>query len=356
MYKRQEQQWLSEFATAPTRTRLLRGSVAATGLLRPSADGEAHVTVPIDGHLRPAPGGFPYTGMAVEQGQVIAYLVPQLGGEADLAGLELAVTRAESVTELARQERERLDALWEQRSVPYRQVMEARSAAQIADAELAAARRRLAQVQRTAEGDAAGFPIRAPIAGSVAQVYVAPGSFVEEGDRLFHLVDPERIWLEARVAEADIGRIRQPTGGWFRAQGFSSAYEVSIEQGARLVAFSAIVEPESRTVPVVFEFSNPDPRLRSGMFVTARVYTGEERQGLAVPAGALINDAGADVVFVQLSGEHFERRVVRTGLRDGAYVAIEDGLLPGERVVSRGAYLVHLAAGAPAHVGHGHAH
>jgi RND family efflux transporter MFP subunit len=351
-----EQQWRSDFAPSIARMRRLMGSVPATGVLRPSADGEAHVTIPIDGHLRSAPRGFPYTGMHLEQGEVIAYLVPQLGGEADLAGLELAVTRAESVTDLARQERERLDALWKQRSVPYRQVLEARSAVHIAEAELEAARKRLAQVQRTTEGEAAGFPIRAPITGSVAHVYVAPGSFVEEGDRLFHIVDPERMWLEAKIAEADIGQIRQPRGAWFKVQGLASTFDVSIEQGARLVAFSAMVEPDSRTVPVVFEFASPDPRLRAGMFVTARVYTGEERRVLCVPVGAVINDAGADVVYVQKSGEHFERRVVRTGLRDGDFVAIEGGLAQGERVVSRGAYLVHLAAGAPADIGHGHAH
>ena len=117
-----------------------------------------------------------------------------------------------------------------------------------------------------------------------------------------------------------------------------------------------MVNPVSRTVPVVFEFPSPDERLRVGLFVTARVYTGEEQEALAVPSGAVVNDAGTDVVYVQLSGERFERRVVRTGLRDGEHVAIVDGLAPGERVVSTGAYLVHLAAGAPADAGHGHAH
>jgi multidrug efflux pump subunit AcrA (membrane-fusion protein) len=124
----------------------------------------------------------------------------------------------------------------------------------------------------------------------------------------------------------------------------------------RLVAFGGMVDPVSRTVPVVFEFPNPDERLRVGMFVTARVYTGEVQEALVVPAGALVNDAGTDVAYVQLGGERFERRVVRTGLRDGDRVAIVAGLEPGERVVSRGAYLVHLAAGAPADAGHGHAH
>jgi membrane fusion protein, heavy metal efflux system len=351
-----EQQWRADFATGVAERRLLRGSVPATGLLRPSADGEAHVTTPIDAHLRSAPEGFPYTGMPVEAGQIIAYLVPKLGGEADVAGLELAVTRAASIRDLARQERERLDALWEQRSIPYREVLQARSAEEVAGAELAAASKRLAQVKRTPEGEGAGVPVRAPISGVVARVQVAPGGFVEEGARLFHLVDAERLWLEARVAEADIGQILEPRGAWFRAQGFDPVFEVSPQNGSRLVAFGSLVDPESRTVPVIFELRRPDPRLRVGQSVTARVFTGAEQDALVVPAGALVNDAGAEVVYVQTGGERFERRLVRTGLRDGEHVAIEDGLSPGERVVTRGAYLVHLAAGAPAKAGHGHAH
>ena len=351
-----EQQWRADFGTAVAARRLLRGSVPATGVLRPSADGEAHVTTPIDAHLRSAPEGFPYTGMPVTEGQIIAYLVPKLGGEADVAGLELGVPRAASARDLARQERERLDSLWQQRSVPYREVLEARSVEEVAKAELVAARKRLAQVRRTPEGEAAGVPIRSPIAGVVARVAVAPGGFVEEGDHLFHVVDAERLWLEARVAETDVGEIRRPAGAWFRVQGFDAVFEVTPRTGARLVAFGALVDPESRTVPVVFEFPRPDPRLRVGQAVSARVFTGEEQDALAVPAGALVNDAGTEVVYVQIGGERFERRLVRTGLRDGDFVAIEEGLLPGERVVSRGAYLVHLAAGAPAEAGHGHAH
>ncbi len=351
-----EQQWRSDFATAVVAPRLLRGSVPATGLLRPSADGDAQVTSPIDGHLRPAPEGFPYIGMPVEEGQILAYLVPQLGGDSDVAGLELGVTRATSVRNLARQERERLDALWEQRSVPNREVLQAHSAEEVAEAELEAASKRLAQVKRTPVGDMAGVPMRAPIRGLVAQVQVAPGSFVEEGAPLFHFVNLERLWLEARVAEADIGAIRQPQGAWFRVPGFDRIFEVSADQGGRLVALGTLVDPQSRTVPVIFEFPRPDPRLRVGQAVNARVFTGEEAEALAIPVGALVNDSGGEVVYVQTGGEHFERRLVRTGLREGDSVAILEGLTAGDRVVSRGAYRVHLAAGTPAVAGHGHAH
>jgi RND family efflux transporter MFP subunit len=247
-------------------------------------------------------------------------------------------------------------------------VLQARGDEEVAAAELVAARRRLAQIQRTEEGEAAGVPVRAPIAGVVARVDVAPGAFVEEGARLFHLVNPQRLWLDARVAEADLGRIRTPAGAWFsvrgpgntKGYGDGQVFTLTPQTGARLVAYGAMVDPESRTVPVIFELTPAaypsGERLRVGQSVSARVYTGEEADTLVVPAGALVNDAGADVVYVQVAGDRFERRLVHTGLRDGDQVGVHDGVREGERVVSRGAYLVHLAAGAEGDAGHHHGH
>ena len=62
------------------------------------------------------------------------------------------------------------------------------------------------------------------------------------------------------------------------------------------------------------------------------------------------------MVFVQMGGESFERRPVRLGSREGGYVHALEGVEPGERVVSRGAYLIRLAAMSTQIPAHGHAH
>ena len=112
----------------------------------------------------------------------------------------------------------------------------------------------------------------------------------------------------------------------------------------------------SRTVGVTVAYpAGLGPRL-IGQGMTAHVYTGEASERLAVPAGAVIDDGGRAVVYVQTGGETFARRPVRTGIRDGDRVEIRDGVSPGERVVSAGAYYVKLAAVGGEEVGHGHAH
>jgi multidrug efflux pump subunit AcrA (membrane-fusion protein) len=173
---------------------------------------------------------------------------------------------------------------------------------------------------------------------------------------MFHIVDPERLWLEANVAEVDLGRLDEVSGAWFQVDGFDRSFEVSPATGGKLVAQGSVVDPVSRTAPVVFEFPNEDRRLRVGMFAHAHIWTGHGVEAAAAPVSALIDEAGQDVIYVMTGGESFERRVVRLGIRDGDYVQVESGIEAGERIVTRGAYLVRLAAASPAEAGHGHAH
>ncbi len=86
-----------------------------------------------------------------------------------------------------------------------------------------------------------------------------------------------------------------------------------------------------------------------------RLLTGAREQTRAVPVSALVDDGGRQVVFVQASGESFERRPVTPGPRDAGFVAV-DGVSAGDRVVVRGAPLVRLASLSTQVPAHGHVH
>jgi membrane fusion protein, heavy metal efflux system len=342
-----EQQWKVDFATAPVERRALDASVRATGIIAARTDGEALVGAPAPGQVL-ATDAFPRIGSRVEAGQPLATILPKVAGDqVDVASLELAVARARSEHQFAERELERLKTLVTQRAASTRELNEAENAQRVAKAELDAASERLARYQSTLGTEDAAKPaairVRSPIAGTLAEIRVAAGSYVAEGAEMFHVVDTERLWLEASVAEADLGRLHEPQRAWFTLEGFPQVFAVDPQAGARLVAFGTLVDPVRRTVPLVFELPNPDGRLRVGMFADVRIATGERAQDLAVPVSAVIDEAGQDVVYVMLGGESFERRVVRLGIRDGGYVQVVEGLAPGERVVTRGAYLVRLA-------------
>jgi RND family efflux transporter MFP subunit len=274
--------------------------------------------------------------------------------------MELAVERARSEHQFAEREHARLTTLVTQRAASPRDLNEAENAERVAKAELVAATERLARYRRALGGEGTpediGLQVRAPIAGTLAEILVTAGSYVEEGDEMFHIVDTDRLWLEASVAEADVGRLQDPQRAWFSVEGFAQSFTADPASGGQLVAFGTLVDPVRRTVPVLFELPNPDGRLRVGMFADVRIATGESAEDTALPVSAIVEEAGQDVVYVMLGGESFERRVVRLGVRDGDYVQVIEGIEPGERVVTVSAYLVRLAGSSPAAAGHGHAH
>ncbi|MEW7988137.1 MAG: efflux RND transporter periplasmic adaptor subunit [Candidatus Thiodiazotropha sp.] len=354
-----EQQWKVDFATAEVGLRRIRASISATGTIKARSNGEAIVSAPTAGHLLPGKA-FPRIGMQVTQGDTLVTIVPRVAGDVDIASLELAVQRAQSSLQLAVRERRRLADLVAQQAAPRKRLNEAESEERVARAELDAANRRLKQYQRTLDagetGKATGVTVRAPISGTLAEIRVPAGSYVDEGQAMFHIVETDRLWLETRVAESDIGRLDEPSGAWFEVEGFDQVFEIDPDSSGKLVAFGNVVDPVSRTAPLVFEFDNSVHKLRVGMFTRVHIWSGERIEDVAIPVQALVEEAGQDVAYVMLGGESFERRVVKLGIREGGYVQVKSGLEPGERIVTRGAYLVRLAAASPAEAGHGHAH
>ncbi|MDP2109452.1 MAG: efflux RND transporter periplasmic adaptor subunit [Thiobacillus sp.] len=346
-----EQQWKVDFATAEVVARPIRTAVNATGILRARPDGEAQITAVAAGQVQPA-GAFPRLGQRVKKGELLAYLVPRMGGDTDLATLRAAASKARLEHELASQESARMESLYRDEAVPEKRVLATRAAAASARAELSAAQQRLGQYGG-AEG---GIPVRAPVAGTIADVRVSPGAFTQEGALLFHLADRSTLWLELRVAESDAARMASPTGAAFRVAGDERSIEIVPGRNGRLIAVGGVVDSVTRTVPVVFEFTAADRHLPIGMAVQAQVFAGGARDAVAIPASSVLDEGGMAVVFVQTGGESFERRQVRLGAREGDWVEVLDGLTPGQRVVSRGAYLVKLASTGTAQIGHGHAH
>jgi cobalt-zinc-cadmium efflux system membrane fusion protein len=325
-----EQQWPIDFATAEATERTLRPSLAASGMVRARADGEVHVTAPVAGRLVTAGDAFPRIGAHVERDQVLVTLAPRLGGEVDLASLDLAAAKARIDLEHARRERERLEGLLAAGAVPERRVIAARRDEAQAGAELTAAQRRIEQhgrVQRAdATGSAGAIAVRAPITGTLVAVDTAPGVFLDEGKEMFHIVDLERLWLEVRVPEANIGRADRPAGAWFEVEGIDAIFEVA---GDRIVTTGGVVDARTRTVPLIFGIDNPERRLRVGMFARVHLLTGAPLTAVAVPETAVLEDGGQEVAYVQTEGETFERRVVRLGVRDGGYVEVKQGVERG---------------------------
>ena len=350
-----EPQWTNGFATALVQDADVRTSIRAPAMVHPLPGGEAVVAAPAAGRLTAA--ALPSIGDRVRAGQTLAWIEPRLSAGADRATLAADVAEAQAVLEAARVEQGRAERLLAERAVPARRVEDARRATSIAETRLRAAEARHAQwdeTLRTGGGTASGnrFALVAPIAGRLAVVSATLGAAYEEGAPLFRIVRTDRVELEVQVQAADVETARQVAGVELEIPGMVDP--VVLEP--RHVHDAGVLDAATRALPLQMEVTNPGERLLVGQGGTAVLYGRERRRVLAVPKEAVLMEAGRPYVFVQLGGEQFVRRFVEIASRDGSRVGVASGVTAGERVVTRGAYDVQLAAAAGGLPAEGHVH
>ena len=117
---------------------------------------------------------------------------------------------------------------------------------------------------------------------------------------------------------------------------------------SRLIAIGNVIDPATKTLPVIFEVDNPNHSLKVGMHADVFIETGEKAESVVISSTAVLHESGKKVAFVQTGGETFEKRFITTGittsLEDEEVVQILEGIEAGERVVTQGAYAIKLAA------------
>lgn len=331
-----EQQWKTPgFRTVFATQGAISGSIDAPGQIGAAGGRQAEVSAPLSGLLDI--GGIasaPAPGQRVARGQVLAVVVPSLGeGGGSYADARARLREAED-------EYERAKRLVAAEAAPARRAHEA-------EIRLQAARESLAGLG----GEAGRVAVRAPISGVVTRRSVPPGSRVDAGAPLFTIVDPSVVWLTVNVPAAAAGQITSNSLATFTMEGSTRTYPAR-----RIVSVGSVIDPVSRTVPIIYELTNPDGSLKIGANASANVRTGGLTQGVVIPTSAVLDDSGRPIVFVQVEGETFERRDVALGGREGELTLVRSGVAAGERVVNGAAYQVRLASLSTAVPAHGHDH
>jgi cobalt-zinc-cadmium efflux system membrane fusion protein len=103
---------------------------------------------------------------------------------------------------------------------------------------------------------------------------------------------------------------------------------------------AATVDAESRSVSLIAELTNDDAHYKPGMFVWVELPQGELRDVLSVPAESVMRHEGKAFVFVPDGDDRFRRVDIEPGIEGDGFVEVKRGLETGQRVVSKGAFLL----------------
>ncbi len=266
---------------------------------------------------------------------------------ADLRKAEAVERQRETELAFAREALARAERLFAAKAVSRQEVERTRTEAGAAQQQLELARAELRRardeldhygidVTRVSPGDAPDeVPITTPMAGVVLERLVTAGTAVTVGTPMFVVSDVSSLWAIAEVDERALPSLAVGRPVTLRVAAYPGrTFEGRIEQiGDR-------VDPRTRRVTVRCAVPNPDGRLKLDMFATIALDAGAPLAGVAVPADAVQEMEGRQVVFVERSDGSFEPVAVEAGERLGDRVHIRSGLTEGQRIVTAGAFLL----------------
>src|SRR6185312_6645961 len=95
---------------------------------------------------------------------------------------------------------------------------------------------------------------------------------------------------------------------------------------ARVIAIGAASDSATRRVSVRSEIPNPDGVLKSEMFATFKIATGEGENSPGVPSEAVIWEGEVAAVWVEIEPMLFQRRRVKIGLEQDGLLQVREGL------------------------------
>jgi HlyD family secretion protein len=182
----------------------------------------------------------------------------------------------------------------------------------------------------------ANATITAPFDGVVVSRSLDPGAYVTPGTStpIVTVADLDQTAVDVNVTEVQIAAIRRGAPVKITVD----AYPDRTFQG-RVSRIAGGADQATRTIQVEIDIANPGHLLRPGMYATAELSAGEDKDVLVVPLGAMVNVGDQHFVWV-VKDNKVSRRAVNVGRATGEVVAVTKGLSEDDQIVARGADLV----------------
>lgn len=271
-------------------------------------------------------------GERVRRGQLLAVI-----DSGDLAQAYADVDKARDALNLAKKALDRAHGVQQAGGAAVKDLEAAQSAYVQAAAEYRRAQTRLAALGGNADARSGSRPmqVRAPVAGTITALSIAPGGFVNDiTASMMTIANIDKLWVTAEVPENALGLVAQGQP----ATASVPAYPGRVFRGT-VTSVGAVLDPASRRDPVRIAIDNADHALKPGMYARASLAVAQPAQ-VFVPESALLMNNDSTTVFVEVAPWTFERRTVELSYDEDDGARVLKGLKAGDRVVVAGGVLL----------------
>jgi cobalt-zinc-cadmium efflux system membrane fusion protein len=201
--------------------------------------------------------------------------------------------------------------------------------------------------------------LEAPIAGVVSKVRIAQGQPVSPDDALIEIYDLSTVEAVAHVPQHLAGKLKLGQKAHIRLHALpEKVFE------AKLAHIAVEADETTGTIEAAFHVANPERLLRPGMKAEFSIVVSQRENVMSIPRTAVQGDPAQRFVYVkdfELKNAFVKAPVV-LGAQNDRFVEVVSGLLPGDEVVTRGAYALAFAGKGSVSLkealdaAHGHAH
>lgn len=172
--------------------------------------------------------------------------------------------------------------------------------------------------------------IKAPISGTITQRFLDKGGMASTTKPFVNIVNMDVVKITAKVPERELGSIKQGQKAIVKPDAYPDE-----EFTGKLVNISPIIDRTSQTCDIEVEVSNPNQRLKPGMFTRVELTVSENKVALVIPSDSFIKEGDKTYVFVADNGKAV-KKVITVGISDGVKTEVISGLNPGEQLIIAG--------------------
>lgn len=173
--------------------------------------------------------------------------------------------------------------------------------------------------------------IRAPFRGVIVNLpYYTPGVEVASGNVMVGIMDFSKMYVETQFPENAMEKLA--VGQNVHITNYNIKEDTL---KGTLTQLSPAINEDTRTFSGYIEISNPDLKLRPGMFAKADVVTVRKDSVLSIPKDIIKNRGGGKLVYT-VNRNSAEEKVIQTGISDDEYIEVEKGLEAGDKIVVKG--------------------
>jgi len=174
-------------------------------------------------------------------------------------------------------------------------------------------------------------PVASTVSGTILQAPFNIGDTLTTQSAVYVVGDLSSLLVETFIPERFVAVVRQGLSAslWFEAIPGETF-------GAEVVEINPVLDPASRTMRIRLRFTNPDPRIKAGMFATISLVTNRRINVPVIPRMSVINTYGSWIVFVIDERNIARRREVTLGIDNEEFFEVLGGVSMGDKVVSSG--------------------